>query len=44
MSMHVCKLDPGAHVFNAFEFAFKFSCDTVASNVKDVHTVWPMRI
>jgi hypothetical protein len=29
MSMHVCKLDPGAHVFNAFGFAFKFGVDKV---------------
>jgi hypothetical protein len=22
--------DPGAHVFNAFEFAFKFGCDNAS--------------
>jgi hypothetical protein len=26
--MHVCKLEPDAHVFNAFGFAFKSGCDS----------------
>jgi hypothetical protein len=29
MSMHVCKLNPSAHVFNALGFAFKSGCDKV---------------